>query len=508
MTAGSNARRTLAIGLALALGAIAPACGSVGEDEPTAAQTDESAPSTTTTSITVRPSTSTTAAPATTTDTAPATTTTAAAPRAFEPTLSWSPCGDARCGTITVPEDHDDPGGATTELAIAMAPARAQRIGVLFVAPGGPGGSGVDLALARGGLPASIAARFDIVGIDQRGVGASGTLACAGALEAFWPLDPSPDDAAELADLRAGAAAFSSTCAASEGDRLARYGTDTLVADIEMVRRALGAPQLTLHGMSYGSYTVQRYAEAHPDRVRAAVIEGVVDPGDDLTGFLATQAAAIEQALEQILVGAGAADTYTTVAARLEQSPIDGAGPAELARAAALATYGPSDAEAFVAALRRAAAGDGSGIVALDGTYHGLVDFALYTAALCRDWEAPRDPAAWSTAVAAAEASAPMTAAPTINELLPCATWSAEAAYEPGPIDVGADAPPFLVVGNTLDPITPYDDAAGVAAAIGGSRLVTIAIPGHRRFNTNACAATIVEGFAVDLRLPGAATTC
>src|SRR5262245_51384533 len=72
------------------------------------------------------------------------------------PTIGWHDCGAAHpgfeCATVAVPLDYDQPRGATTTLALARKPATdpAHRIGTLFINPGGPGGSGVNLAFGFG----------------------------------------------------------------------------------------------------------------------------------------------------------------------------------------------------------------------------------------------------------------------------------------------------------------------------------------------------------------------
>ena len=61
------------------------------------------------------------------------------------------------------------PGGATTTIALTRLPATdpAQKIGTLFVNPGGPGGSGVDFVHGLASVfPANIRARFDVLGFD------------------------------------------------------------------------------------------------------------------------------------------------------------------------------------------------------------------------------------------------------------------------------------------------------------------------------------------------------
>jgi pimeloyl-ACP methyl ester carboxylesterase len=93
------------------------------------------------------------------------------------PRLDWKPCDDGfECATAAVPLDHDRPHGRTIELALIRFPAidREHRIGSLFIHPGGSGGQGVDFV--RTAPPPAlelIARRFDLVGVDTRGVGAS-----------------------------------------------------------------------------------------------------------------------------------------------------------------------------------------------------------------------------------------------------------------------------------------------------------------------------------------------
>src|SRR6476620_11417329 len=95
----------------------------------------------------------------------------------------WSSCAGvvadvsqlptAQCGTVAVPVDYAKPQGAQAQLAIIKVPATGPRIGVLIVNPGGPGASAVDTVAGMGAALADteILQRFDLVGIDPRGVG-------------------------------------------------------------------------------------------------------------------------------------------------------------------------------------------------------------------------------------------------------------------------------------------------------------------------------------------------
>jgi len=90
--------------------------------------------------------------------------------------VSWSPCrtAGAECGEVEVPVDYGEANGGIARLALLRFPATGQKIGSLVVNPGGPGGSGVDAAIKLvKTLPPEVRQRFDFVGFDPRGVGAS-----------------------------------------------------------------------------------------------------------------------------------------------------------------------------------------------------------------------------------------------------------------------------------------------------------------------------------------------
>ena len=125
-------------------------------------------------------------------------------------TLHWHHCagllaqqGVPDCTMLSVPVDYAKPGGRHISLALDMIPATApksQQQGILLVNPGGPGGSGLSLAAeVAQGLSPGVAARYDIVGFDPRGVGSSvPALSCdpgffAGARPNYIPASPAAE---------------------------------------------------------------------------------------------------------------------------------------------------------------------------------------------------------------------------------------------------------------------------------------------------------------------------
>jgi pimeloyl-ACP methyl ester carboxylesterase len=198
--------------------------------------------------------------------------------------LSFEPCvlttaglprpTEAQCTTVQVPENPHSRDGRTIELALAWIPVEgeAEADPVFFIA-GGPGQS------AREQYPALAPALGDIrrsrhlLLLDQRGTGGSHPLHCP---EEDDGVDPAIGEPA-LERLRE----FTEHCrdVLQDTSDLRFYTTTEAVHDLEFVRRRIGAPQVNLIGVSYGTRVAQQYAKTHPDSVRTLVLDSVV-PAD------------------------------------------------------------------------------------------------------------------------------------------------------------------------------------------------------------------------------------
>ncbi|MER7418034.1 alpha/beta fold hydrolase [Micromonospora peucetia] len=205
------------------------------------------------------------------------------------PDLDWYACYDyAECATVRLPRDYDKPNGPTTEVAVLRVKARDQqrRIGSLFVNPGGPGGSGTGIALAAPYfIGDEVLDRFDIVGVDPRGVGASQQVRCFPSVKeqtrAYAGLNVAfPWTKAEEKAYVASSKAVGKGCSSTGKPLTGAMSTAEVARDMDVLRRAVGDRKLTYLGFSYGSVLGQYYANMFPDRVRALAIDGVLNPND------------------------------------------------------------------------------------------------------------------------------------------------------------------------------------------------------------------------------------
>ncbi|MER7843960.1 alpha/beta fold hydrolase [Kitasatospora sp. NPDC096077] len=494
----------------------------------------------------------------------------AAAPAPPVPALTWSkPCAPGfQCDTAQVPLDYRDPHGRTVDLALIRRPAddQAHRIGTLFYNPGGPGIPGTTaLPAAAMLLPAQLRRRFDLVGFDPRGIGASTTLNCfpdrtgdqdgqeageqalLGGLPAGYPIG-----AAQQSQWADAYARLGRQCA--ENDRtglLAHLSTADVARDLDLLRQAVGDRRLNYLGTSYGTYLGATYANLFPGRVRAMILDSAVDPVAWSTGRTPADAAlppflragsdlASARSLDTFLDRCGAAAPagcafsagspeatrarYAALMDRLERGPITvGTGPQAV-------TYDEAAAVTTVSQLLY-----GAQPVATFGT-PGWAGLGGWLQSL---WTAPDTPAAaLPTGAPAHQAQVLGTlCADTVNppagadhsafadlardrsgELGPswvwptqrCADWPAEAARDryDGPWD-RRTAAPVLVVANTGDPVWPYEGSRALADTLARGRLLTVDGDGHTVLgNPSACAAGYEERYLVDGALPPRGQVC
>lgn len=215
-----------------------------------------------------------------------------------------------QCARLTVPLDYAKPDGDTITIGVLRHKATDQdnRIGSLVMNPGGPGASGMEAAanLSQGAAQGELGKRFDFVGFDPRGIGASEPqVRCLtdkerdANREEDLEADGSP---AGVAKQETEAKDFAGKCAqrTEHGDAmLANVGTRDVVKDMDVLRSALGDEKLSYLGYSYGTRIGSTYAEAFPKNVRAMVLDGALDPDQDSVESLVAQGQGFGKAFGQ-----------------------------------------------------------------------------------------------------------------------------------------------------------------------------------------------------------------
>ena len=117
----------------------------------------------------------------------------------------------------------------------------------------------------RSFLPDDVTDRFDVIGWDPRGVGASAPIDCGARLDYLFSGDTSPDDTAEWAALDDVSRRFAEECGTRTGaELLGNISTLATVHDMERIRRSLGEEQISFLGFSYGTELGALYATLLP----------------------------------------------------------------------------------------------------------------------------------------------------------------------------------------------------------------------------------------------------
>lgn len=470
------------------------------------------------------------------------------------------------CATATVPLDYDKPKGATIDLALRRIEALDQKnkIGSIFINPGGPGGSGVDFVESAWALVTpEVRMKFDIVGFDPRGIARSAPAVCFKSMQEMtrtmgtaetWPINR-----AEYHESAAMYRRISAKCATQGGAIMRHMSTGNVARDLDMLRQAVGDKGLTFAGYSYGSQIGSTYAAMFPKNVRAMVVDGVLDPTEWSTGT----------GPERGLPSTYRIDSHVGAAAALQQFWVQckAAGPSRCALAAqgdpekitrsllALTRREPVrvEVDGFVMELTYQGLVTGllgtfyqpygwdstALIVALAAQQAGVVKSgpvpvparvskaALRTQAqrfagapmpqtiegtwgvLCTDADNPRHPELWwSTGLRADKETNSYFGMNWTWMSHPCATWPFKDADRfAGPYRT-TTSNPVLVIGTLYDPATDYGGAKAVAANLTNSRLLTVSGWGHTSLGASACALVWSNKYILTGQAPPQGTVC
>ncbi|MCC5669598.1 alpha/beta hydrolase [Nostoc sp. CHAB 5784] len=472
--------------------------------------------------------------------------------RFYEQKLTFGSCNDyattateakvfavykkAQCARLEVPLDYNDPNGRTAQIAVLRVPARGKSIGSLLLNPGGPGGSGIFVGAITGLTLAKspVTERFDLIGFDPRGVGAS-----TPAINCFT--DKERDQGKDQTILLASSGEWSEDdtrklmerCAQKSGGQqvLSAVSTRNTARDMDVLRAVVGDKKLTYIGQSYGTRLGAVYAEMFPQNVRAMVLDGVIDPTQGSAERRLSLHAGFQRSFD--LMAASCAKKpncplgtdpkqSTAVFQKLVRPLIDNPVPAGNGRTLDFnkATGGVIDglyvSSAWprvidgIAQLKNEGRGDkllaiGDDFVGRDanGKWSNFID-ANY-AINCNDEQrrTPKEEADLRRKVA--EVNPFVDSGQKFEGVTrdSCEFWPTEPTLGLPYADDVKGLPATLIISITGDPVTPYAAGTSLTKSLGGTMLTvegeqhSVAMPGQ-----SACVNKIVADYLIDLKLP------
>jgi pimeloyl-ACP methyl ester carboxylesterase len=469
------------------------------------------------------------------------------------PKLDFQPCGGEAatvvCTTAKVPLDYDRPDGRSIKLFVAKSPAtdQAHKLGTLFFNFGGPGGTAADFLEFFGpDLFPAFNERYDIIGMDPRGVGQSQpAIDCKANQETqgiYSQPFPTPDNVRPQAliakDLR-----YIARCGALNATILPHVSTANVARDIDLLRQALGEDKIAYFGYSYGTFLGATYASLFPRNYSRMVLDGPVDATDYINDPLATlssqsggferefgrffQACARDQANCLGFGGDDPWDAFDQLVERANQTPLPAGGDdprpvdgddiifgvagelyakqnwPDIAKALAAATAAQPDAtmlrefaDSFYGRNPDGSYSPGNDryftIGASEQQYPRNTD--LYFSAGKRSWT-EHEHTWWNNGYVELNYG-----------LWP---YRDRDAYL-GPFHIPNSAVTPLVVATTYDPATPYRGAKNLVRDLGNARLITMRGDGHTAYPGNSpdCIDPAVEAYVENGTLPAPGTSC
>ncbi|WP_330328594.1 alpha/beta hydrolase [Streptomyces sp. NBC_00536] len=456
--------------------------------------------------------------------------------------LDWHPCasGPLECASMAVPRDwyHPDAGpDLRVEVSRHLATDPAARRGVLMTAAGGPGASGLGRAATLAGYGPKLAAAYDIVSFDQRGVGASTQVVCSDqdkvdALFSSGDLrDRSPRALARTVER---ARDFVRDCERNSGGLLPYITTDQAAHDMDLYRGLLGADRISYFGASYATVLGAYYATEFPGRVERVVLDSNVDFTATWQSFQLGQPMSFQRRYEQDFLPwlaandatyhqgntpAAAQASYERLRAALREHPLDIEGtvitPNHLDVAASDSMYNAERFASFATLLgvlehpEQAPAPVRTAVAARLKHPMGAAFVADYFAVTCADTPWNRSGRFWLEQSGAATRDDPLVGARVLTFSSICANWPRTATATPPVKVTGAGLPPVLMLNSTNDPATYYEAAVRAHRGLAGSRLLTVDGGDHGQYqNHNACVDGHVEAYLLDGALPAEGTHC
>jgi pimeloyl-ACP methyl ester carboxylesterase len=426
------------------------------------------------------------------------------------------------CATISVPLDYRQPQGKTISLQLLRIhdSDNHAHTGSLLVNPGGPGGSGVELALGLlGQLSDKVLTHFDIIGFDPRGVSRSAQLECDdGVLNETWPWQPKSEK--DFGEVLAHNDRVAQSCIQHNGALANHVDTTSVVRDMDALRELLGENTISYYGKSYGTQVGQQYAELFGLHLRALVLDSNMDHSAGVADSLVPENLAFEQSFTDfaawcqrttscVLHDRDVLVFWDDLYAKATRGKLGWITPSDLREEASWAMYTPVRWPSLAEFLKSAT--EGTPTTRSARSTNPDDDLSKTTQPIwCSDWQwrEANSYAALSTYRTQAEAVAPHTRlTPFYGDILACLGWSGAVNNPQRPLRV-SHAPPILMTNSLRDVATPYQWAQNVASQLPTATLLTYDGTGHGNYRLSTCARAAIDAYLLTVRTPAPGTHC
>nr|NLD39777.1 alpha/beta fold hydrolase [Actinomycetales bacterium] len=456
-----------------------------------------------------------------------------------EPT--WESCtgsGNLECAEVLVPMNYADPNGETITIAVNRNQTAGPGAPTLLLNPGGPGGSGTEMAEYAPFLFTGVTDTYNVAGFDPRGVETSSAIDCVTdpELDAWLTKDAdiSTDEGlqAYVEEFRG----FAQDCVDNTGPLLEFVDTDSVARDLDILRAVVSqTEQLDYVGFSYGTFLGAVYADLFTERVGSFVFDAAVDPALSLAELALGQAQGFDRAItafmEDCLAGSscfhqGSVDEGLAKISQLFDVAFATSLPTSDANrplTSSLALTGVITAmyttlywSALNTALDEAVnRGTGTALLALadtgnsrnpDGTFDGNGSEVIM-AVNCLDYPVEGTLEDWRAAAEQMNVDYPTFGDAMAYSEVTCSNWPYQSSRVREQISASGSSP-ILVVGTTRDPATPYEWSVSLAEQLENGHLLTLDGDGHTSYGMNSCITRHVDEFLLTGTIPAAGTTC
>jgi pimeloyl-ACP methyl ester carboxylesterase len=439
---------------------------------------------------------------------------------------AFRPCFEnLECALVETPMNYADPFSPGIEVSVVRHRATdpANRIGALFVNPGGPGGATATLVRAADRVfPPEMVARMDIIGIDPRGTTNSAPVSCG----------VDPVDQEKVFSLETALREVAKACGKQSGQLLKYIDTETAVKDLDWVRQSLGETQVNYLGYSYGGYLGAVYAQKYPNTLRAVILDSGLDHVPFGIGSATGKTTGWERSLRGFLQQCQdgtftpcAFNDGTDLLAKYDKIMAFYPSPAVQRRNNARGEFEGTVLQLLEAqskggwkiladSLQKASTSTRDPLKSFDlsslggGGSRDYDVFESFYAYACRDGQYVRDRATLDALPAQLVQIAPhfaVIATQFPEQMKTCLYWP-QPIKPQEPIRPNGIAP-VLLVGANLDSVTPIEWQQSMVATTGGTLITRIGAD-HGQVGRKSCVDPVAVNFMVNLVLPAPNTVC